>query len=333
VPLCILAAWSAFNYSDYGEVHILGRSLSARGADVVGGRLSDWLLTLGAVAPFSILCLPWAWRHKLQTFGILLAALVTALLGHGFPPDAPLLHSGLGQALLANGVVVLLVTAVSLRSRWSERREHEILIAGWIAAGAAFVILFAPFIAVRHVLPVIPAFLLALGRLSNGRGERSWGVAAWVLTAALGIALGVSDWIFADHYRCQARALRERFGSETRMWHLGGWGWGWYARAQGMQPYQQERSSLENGDIVVIPAVTSGGKRLAASDQSRVWARDVVEIPASLLTRVRTMRPLPLGGYYGFHRGGLPWWFSSEPVERLRILRIGGPDFRGFGEE
>jgi hypothetical protein len=221
-------------------------------------------------------------------------------------------------------MVVVLATAASLRTRWSERGEREILIGGWIAAGAAFVVLFAPFMAVRHVLPVIPAVLLALGRLGNGRGQQGWGAAACALTAALGIALGVSDWMFADQYRSEARALRDRFGSETRMWHLGGWGWGWYAREQGMQPYLREHSQLRTGDIVVIPAIPSGAKRLSRSDQSRIWLRDVVEVPASLPTRLRVMRPQPLGGYYGFHRGGLPWWLSSGPLESFRILRIGG---------
>ena len=324
VPLGVLVTWSAFNYFDYGEIHILSRSLTERGDGGVAVQLSDWMLTLGAVAPFSILCLPWAWRRKLQACGVLLPALLTALLARAPADGAPFLELVLGRAFLANGVAVLLATAVSLGTGWTGRREQDILLAGWIAAGGAFVVLFAPFMAVRHVLPVIPAVLLALGRLCDARAPRSWMVTACALTAGLGIALGVSDWRFADQYRFQARALRERFGSEARIWYLCNWGWRWYAEAEGMQAYLEEQTRLSTGDIVVIPEVAAGPKQLAGSDESKIWRREVLRVPAPLTTRLRTMRPQPLGGYYGFLEGGLPWSFSSEPLERFRILRVGG---------
>jgi hypothetical protein len=324
VPLGILVAWSAFNYFDYAEIHILSRSLGERGDGGVARQLSDWILTLGAVAPFSVLCLPWAWRRKLLACGVLLAALLTARLARAPVDGAPFSQLILGRAFLANGVVALLATAVSLGTGWTGRRERDILLAGWIAAGAAFVVLFAPFMAVRHVLPVIPAVLLALGGLCEGRAQRGWMVTACALTAGLGIALGVSDWRFADQYRSQAHRLRERFGSEARIWYLCNWGWRWYAEAEGMQAYLKGQTELSTGDVVVIPEVAGGPKRLAGSDESKIWRREVLEVPAPPITRLRTMRPQPLGGYYGFLEGGLPWSFSSEPLERFRILRVGG---------
>jgi 4-amino-4-deoxy-L-arabinose transferase-like glycosyltransferase len=324
VPLGILVAWSAFNYFDYGEIHLLSRSPSERGDGSVAERLLNWIQTLGAIAPFSILYLSWARRRKLPAFAVLLAVLLTALLAPVSATGAPFLQSLLGRAFLANGVLVVLATALSLGTWWPQHREQALLLAAWIAAGAAFVVAFAPFMAVRHVLPVIPAVLLASGRLCDARGQRGWMASACALTAALGIALGVSDWSFADQYRSQARALRERFGSETRIWYLCNWGWRWYAEAEGMRPYLGGETELRSADIVVIPEVAAGPKRLARSDESRIWLRDAVPVPATPTTRLRTMRPQPLGGYYGFHPGGLPWSVSSQPLERFRILRVGG---------
>src|SRR5262249_44855351 len=58
IPLGALVAWSVFNYLDYGHVHLLNRPVSTgeRGEFVLQGL--DWLICLGAVAPFGCLYVP-----------------------------------------------------------------------------------------------------------------------------------------------------------------------------------------------------------------------------------------------------------------------------------
>ncbi len=322
VALGILAAWSAFNWADYGEIHVLSRESGGLARGSLPGRGIDWLVALGAVGPFSVLVVPWALRRWRAAVAVA-ALLVLAAWLHGrwsaelLPVDATL-----SRLFFCNGALVLLCAGASLLTERSQHVEPALLLAGWISAAAAFVVLLAPFMAVRHVLLAAPALLLALGRGVGGRGARGWMAAACAATAALGAALAVSDWVYADLYRTQARALRERFGDDAQLWYLGNWGWRWYAEEQGMRPYLPGRSQLSGGDLVVIPEIPTGPKEVSRRDRRRVRHVYSVTVPSSAATRLRTMRPQPVGGYYGFESPGLPWSLGSEPLEEFTILRV-----------
>jgi hypothetical protein len=234
-----------------------------------------------------------------------------------------LLRSSPCPAFLANGLLVTGVTgAAALRRLPGERREDVALLAGWLVAGTLFPVLLAPFMAVRHVLPVIPAALLVLGRRMEGPTSARWLGAGVAFSVLLGIALAVADWQYADTFRTQARALRERFGVETRLWYLGGWGWRWYAEAEGMRPYLGEQSRLLGGDVVLIPRTTAGPDAVAPRDQPRVRRIDVVEPLPRFPLLPRIMLPFPEGGYYSVGSEGMPWTFSRAPLERIVILSV-----------
>jgi hypothetical protein len=223
---------------------------------------------------------------------------------------------------LANGLLVTLVAGAALGPRPGERREDAALLAGWLVAGTLFPVLLAPFMAVRHVLPVIPALLLVIGRRIEGPGAARWLRAGVGLSVLLGVALAVADRQYADVFRTQAGALRERFGAQARLWYLGDWGWRWYAEAHGMEPYLNESSVLRTGDLVVIPQGTAGPNGVARRDQPRVRMIEVVEPlpPSWLLPRI--MLPFPRGGYYAVGSEGLPWTFSRTPLERILVFRV-----------
>jgi hypothetical protein len=133
----------------------------------------------------------------------------------------------------------------------------------------------------------------------------------------------VADWQYADAFRTQARALRERFGEQARLWYLGDWGWRWYAEAEGMRHYLNEHSPLVTGDVVIVPQATAGPNGVAPRDQPRVRLIDVVELRPRSVLLPRIMLPFPEGGYYALASEGLPWTFSRLPLERIMVFRVG----------
>lgn len=74
------------------------------------------------------------------------------------------------------------------------------------------------------------------------------------LTVLIGIALAVSDYVWAGVYRTEGgRLYRElRQGSSATIWQVGHWGWQWYAKQNGMQQYDTTTSNLKPGDFVVV---------------------------------------------------------------------------------
>jgi 4-amino-4-deoxy-L-arabinose transferase-like glycosyltransferase len=324
IPLATLAAWSLFNTFDYGGVHLLDRETELPALASLGKRSIDWLIGLGAVTPLSLLFFPWALRHRRAAAGIALLVLVAVLLQRQWSAAQQPLHPALAAGFFANGTLLVLLTGASTAELLRERRNAALLLGGWIAAAAGFVVLLAPFMAVRHVLLALPAVLLLVARLVRGAGARAWVGAASALSVGLGVVLAASDWAWADVYRTQASALRARFGADTPVWYVGTWGWRWYAEAAGMRAYLPGTSRLRDGDIVVRASVRAGPRALARRDAARAQVFGVVPIPHSRITWLRTMRPQPEGGYYGFESPGVPWMPSEAPLEEFEILRIHG---------
>lgn len=323
IPVAVLLAWSAWNYAELGRVHLTSRASDPAAFSGVVGRMRDWLLCLGAAGPLALGAVPWALQRR-RPAGIAFVATAFAMLLFEMAMPEKVAHPILGRLFFANGALGLALAALALGDESLEREQRWLLL-GWIGAAGGFIVCFAPFMAMRHVLLAVPPVMLGLGRLLQFDARGRWRSAALAACCAIGLGLGLSDWLYADVYRQQAALLRERFGDDARLWYLGNWGWRWYAEAQGMAPYLPGRSRLEAGDLVIIPSLPAGPKWVAARDARRVVRLDAEIIPASAGTRLRTMQPLPLRGYYKFRFPGLPWVVSDEPLERFEILEVQSP--------
>ncbi len=322
IPIGILAAWSVFNLLDYGGVHLLGRGAHVAEHTSLVERSEAWLKCLGGVAPFSIVIVPLLEGRGRSLLLLASIAPIAALLYWGSLGAEEGFTPLLKAVFLANGLLVTLVTGAALKKLPGERREDVALLAGWFVAGTLFPVLLAPFMAVRHVLPVLPAVLLILGRGLEGPSAPRWLGAGVGLSVALGLTLAAADWEYADTFRTQAKALRERFGEEARLWYLGNWGWHWYAEAEGMRHYLKEHSQLVTGDVVIIPQAIAGPDGVAPRDLPRVRLIDVVEPRPRSVFLPRLMLPFPEGGYYAVASEGVPWTFSRRPLERIMVFRV-----------
>ena len=220
----------------------------------------------------------------------------------------------------ANGVWVLTAGLAALVELGSGADAEAAIVLGAVLLGnMAFIVLFAPFGAVRHVLPVVPIVVLLIAHSAWTR----LAPAVMALTAGLGILLAISDAQFADVYRSSAARFANDFRRDgATVWYVGHWGWGWYAEKAGFRHYDPGISELHSGDILIRPTlVPDPAWGTAAHPPMEEIERRV--IPVGPLTVLRTMTMTPRGGYYSIGLRALPWALSNQPLEEFVIYRVG----------
>ena len=193
----------------------------------------------------------------------------------------------------------------------------------WISGHFAFYVQFTPFMAVRHLLLVLPAImLLSLGLLPRplGRLHTSFGLIA---TIVLSTGLGWADWRFADFYREQAVAIRESLPADSRVWFTGYLSWDWYAAQAGMLPLNVQSQRLSPGDYLVEPENgIYGFANTKSSDLRFVHVRRVLQ-QEGIGDLFCTAKPNHF--YITFFPNG-PWKISRSCVNAIDIYRVMAPD-------
>ncbi len=332
-PLCGLAAWSLFNYFDYGGIHLLSRRVQPFAMDRVMNGVVSVAAGIGAVAPFSIMFLsPRIMRRTgiwpLATGTIFGVAILFVARGH---PKCPWPVAGFWGAFAGNGVFVLALAcrsvAAELARGWrSERAWQYAVLLLWLAGTLGFTILFSPFMAVRHILPAIPPLLLLLGHGLGRLASPRWTALALIATAALGGALALSDYEYADVYRRDASKIAKSLPPGRNVWFTGHWGWQWYAKKAGMRQYDRRRPGFVKGDYFVVPSLP--GSVIAPRHRKTLKLVSTLVEKGGAATRFRTMTQTPGGGYYGysFESRHLPWIFltTPEPLETFYVLVVAG---------
>lgn len=337
IPVLALVGWSLFNYFDYGGIHLLGRPTPPRTiAWLITGPIA-WTIGLGALAPFSIISIPYLWRKSrfllLEAFAFSLIVFLIAVMSL----EEPLSFSILRSLFFGNGLIVAALTIQcllqDLKKRWSlgsteEARPYLILLT-WFLGASAFFVLFAPFAAARHFLPVLPVAILVVGSHVAPVVKKQWLYAGLAATVSLGVVLGASDWVHADSYRIQAgeiaRQLQSRQGGT--IWYTGHLGWQWYARKTVMKQYDSVRTVLREGDLLVEPQLISH-QELNPEHLRRLTVIDEIDVEPNPVTFFRLITKRPRGGYYNYTGFSLPWTLSSAPLEEFIIYRAGGNETR-----
>ena len=196
----------------------------------------------------------------------------------------------------------------------------------WLSGAAAFVVLFAPFMAVRHVLPALPAVLLLLAHNLEGSIPRRTALAALVTSAAGGLLLAFSDYQYANAYKTYAPIVKSAAPSDARVFFTGHWGWQWYARKEGMEQYDEDRTVLRDGDYVVTTELLHQADVVLPRGLALVKVQEW-QVPSTLLTLFRTMAVTPWGGYYKhrFSDRSPPWRLSKAPLETFVLQKASNP--------
>jgi hypothetical protein len=161
----------------------------------------------------------------------------------------------LGITLLAL-VIVSAYKKITLETSTekSQISEKNIFLMFWITGTVVFIIQFAPFMAIRHVLLILPPVLLLLNNFIEINNINStMKITALIITATLGLTISIADYYYADLNREYATKIKSMLPADARIWQVGHWGWQWYSRKAGMLQYDDGISKIQAGDYLVIP--------------------------------------------------------------------------------
>lgn len=320
IPVVILGLWSLWNYIEFSSIHIVNRPQNKKTLGFFIENLIEFIKCLGAISPFSLAFFTgYLYRHKLTNFLIPFIALLFAGLTIATAKEQIFILTSndiLSTAFLINGLLIILLAALSIWRNSFEFRKTidtaDVILLTWIAAISGFVILFAPFVASRHVLLIIPPVLLLGGRwvdtisLTNARQSV-------VVAAVITVILAVSDWQFADFYRQKANEAATRVPRQNRIWTAGHWGWQWYAQQNGFKEVQADSMQFRTGDYLVKP---QGIDSQRIPDGVRLQQVDYLTTPYNWFLFIST-------SYYNcFYRKGAAWAYSKFPIDTVKIYKV-----------
>jgi hypothetical protein len=322
IPIFVLVLWSMWNYHEFGAIHMLHRG-GAFSFDKTITRAQSLLLCFGAVSIIPVFLLHGMFRSSRITMAVVILSslfvpVLALLVYRGIVSEDRSLNL-LQYAFLLNGALLVPAILYSLFAYVSQKAQVETknaqmpVVYFWLLAVVTFIIGFAPFIATRHALLILPAILLVTVPLWDkvSTSLRSLGMAGTILS---GIILGVSDWQFADFYRRAANDIKMHVGS-GKVWSAGHWGWQWYCSRNNIEPLGLTTSGIKDGDYIVAPYHTSR-QDIHLLHLTRVQA---FGYPPSMLSFFSVGRH---AGMYATTPYEIPWDFSASSVDSVVIYRV-----------
>ena len=348
LPVSLFGAWCAFNVFDYGGVHVLQtgsgpvESGSVHLYRLAGlpllqlpGRLLDGLMCLGATSPFALVSLSYLMQSQRRRTGLLFLAAIGVLcfIGTFVFQGEDLVPALLRVVFLFCTLVLVLALGHSLwrsghqtRRNGSERSEQEsallpifrAMLLAWLLLGACFVLLLVPFMAVRHVLTLVPVILLLSGVYVFPRVSSRSVLWATAITGLTGLWIGAGDWQTANCARAEAFDIRSALPAQAHIYFVGHWGWQWYAAKNGMRQYDLKATQLLAGDYLVAPHIIGAVPISARYGPYLKPVRDFAVPSSSMLPRTVSSR----ANFYGGGWNPLPWTLSSGPVETFTVFQV-----------
>ena len=346
VPFAALLGWSYFNFLEYGSVHILDRPIESSSLYHYLRMSFSWIITLGAISPFSIFFIPdsvWSLKERLTcrwriTFACSLLVIIVVFFCQfffGLDVIFRVLNGIIFVLFIINGLFLvfllfdatrklfqkLFLITMSKSTYLSSLREisrshaNDVVLIYWTVSAAAFIVLFSPFMATRHVLLSIPGLLLILGSsIKSQQVKKTKLYVSLATTIILTTNLALSDWQFANFYRKQAVEIVANLPADRDIWFTGHWGWQWYAKQSGMKQLELFRPKAEPGDYVIYPERIHQQKLNPKLILNRV---NVIQSPPIKLTYLSTANGAQF--YFSKH---MPWRFSEKPLGNILVFRV-----------
>ena len=313
IPAIFILLWSLWNYYEVETIHLMGRSANRLlwhkpfGFIIcIGGLMFMWLYFIN---DNNKLFKVYKWFNFLTLFTLLVAALLKFI-------SQQWINYVMLVIFLINGIYIMYFSANLLSRKFKQEKleylkTNHFAIAVIIISIAVFITTFTAFIASRHILLISPFVLLFLdnSKILQFRKKQL----ALISTMLFGIALGLSDWYYADFYRKNAQQIDIK---NKMVWSLGHWGWQWYSRENGMNIYATNESKVEEGDIFVYPLDVP--RQEINSNVHLETLHKITEKPA-LIT---IFSGKDFGSMYSSSLIQPPWTFSTQTIDTIMVQQV-----------
>ena len=333
IPVVMLILSTCFSYLDYGSIHIFNRpsrGFSLRAFIALG---LAFLVCLGSILPYSPIYFRNLWLTKRKfclavqtTLVLILGSLAIIIAGvYVGKIDAPTAERLFVFLFFGNGFAVVLLLSSNffcdLEAIFTEERKTILLLYLWVFFGVLFIVLFAPFMATRHVLLVITPISLLLGHFIVRRPSLVWNVTVLLLTASLSLALGISDRIWANFYRQKAALIHSELPNEANVYFTGHSGWQWYAKQNKMQQLEALNPQVKLGDYLIYAEGTRQQTLEKIPPELKLKAVKRYSDPPSALMFFSTRGTICARFYVSSFRIP-PWTVAWYPIPSIVVYRI-----------
>lgn len=318
VPIFLLVVWSFWNWYEFGSIHFLDRP---RG-EIHINRLWSFIACMGSVATFSLVFIKGIFDDKRAGNAVVIFFLLLFMI----PIPVFLLNllaedrftNMLNYIFILNGFLVYIgVFYLMVRDLKKGFRaflaSSEFVVLLYAGALSLFIVLFAPFMATRHILLIVP-FILLFGYRIFDNVPQIINTIAVLTSIMLAIALGTADYRYADTYRQMAKIEVNNDGHT--IWSRGHWGWQWYSKKAGMKDYSTRQSEVVKGDFMVFPGdvpLQTLNEEIDLELVEKRWK------PATFLNFVSVSN---YGSLYSSSMKIPPWTFSTKPMDTLYVYRV-----------
>ncbi|SFG36076.1 Dolichyl-phosphate-mannose-protein mannosyltransferase [Pontibacter chinhatensis] len=320
IPAVALLAWAGLNYMEFGSSHMLGRPRNEVTLSLISNNFIAFILTTGGVAPFSLMFISAFQKVEKKriviavAIGIAIFVVAAYVLVYG-PVVRSIPYSLFWTIFAYNGLLVIILFFFAARRMVPDRKAVIVFL--WGLAMGAFILIYSPFMATRHVLLLLPPFIILGGYVYRNTLPKAT-KASIGLTCFLGLALGISDWVYADFYRKAVPMALKHVPTNSKVWTTGHWGWQWYSKKAGMLFYEYDVSDPQAGDYFVIPEVIAKQK---VSDNIVLEKEESISYSPTLLNFFTTAH---FARFYNSYSYQLPWYLSVAPVDSVGVYRVSG---------
>ena len=325
IPVAALSCWSIFNIYDFGKAHMVGRPVAARSTRLYWDLATYWVGVLGAITPFAGL----AFYSKARLIGpplmkafwwglFALCWLTYALTFSWFvvKPQWLAINFILTTMFLVTGAGLLIVALKEVSVRIFSGRTldlNSITLAYWVLAPALFLVVFTPFMAMRHVLLSLPAVLL-LSCTQSIKSMKPIAIVAVSVSLLMSCLLAAADKWYAEIYRNEAAHLRDRFPNEA-IWFNSNFGWQWYATERGMKHYSNRADMPQPVINDIIVETNSACCALVLNKNLILEKIEQKSIP-------RDQRVARFASIMPYASGVQAWGYSYAPIESFTLWRV-----------
>ncbi len=320
IPGLILLAWSLWNISAFGEAHLAGRG----NAEVTWYKIKGFVGTLGAMATFVIVYIYAQVPKKITHYTIfcvfLLFVLAVPLVYIGLIPEgrfsAFLNYTFMAVGFILSAVVLQQIGQRFINDKLAYLQSQEFIIALYLLGMTAFIVLFVPVHATRHILLLIP-FLLLLGHKHFSVANAAIYRLAAAVTIALGLLLGISDWVYADFYRNASERITIPQQNKSTVWSLGHWGWQWYSLENGWSIYDtNNEENIKKGDFILIP------KNISKQRLNPEFELDTLSFYTEEPNLLTFFSGKHFASMYNTFADKPAWNLSMQPIDTVFVCRV-----------